>query len=73
MSNTSQPQTYSTPWAAKMAAESAKADAYFGPGDTFAPHNGTDSDLNQHGADMLAEGDATWDPTSPDYIDRRGS
>lgn len=66
-------QTHSTDWAAKMAEESAKADAYFGPGDSFAPHNGKDSDLNLHGADLMADGDPTWDPTSPHYIDRRGS
>lgn len=64
---------YSTDWAAKMAAASDKADAYFGEGDTFDPHNGTDSDLNLHGADMLADGDSTWDPTSPDYIPNRGA
>lgn len=54
---------YDTAWAARMTVDADTADAYFGVGDSFDPHNGTTTDLNQFGPDLLAEPDADADPT----------
>ena len=50
-------------WTTRMKAENAAAEATIASDDVFAPHNGADSDLNQHAADLLAEPDEASDPT----------
>lgn len=45
------------------AADAAKADAYFGPGDKFAPHDGKTTDLNVDGGWLLTEPNEALDPS----------
>lgn len=50
-------------WSARMATETEAAEKVIASDDTFAPHDGTESDLNMHAADLLAGPDESFDPT----------
>jgi len=50
-------------WMDKVAAALPEAEQTFPAGTTYAPHDGTTSDFNQHTADMLVGPDVAADPT----------
>lgn len=52
-----------TDWTDKMIAETPAAEAQIESTDSFAPHNGKDSDLNTLTPDLLADPDPSYDPT----------
>lgn len=55
-------------WARQMADETDAAEQYLQGVTEFEPHDGVESDLNQHAADLMAGPRPELDPTLPQPI-----